>query len=94
MMFEQVLDRCFQYGLPTILLVCLAYIAYKFLEGYIERNGKNYDNMAERLNKVEDDHKDLLIGVVKTNTEALTENTEALKEVKYAISKCKGSGAE
>ena len=91
MMDDRIIDKLFQFGLPTVLLMGLAFGVYKFLVKYVERNNKNVDGMATRMNKVEDDYKDILVGTVTKNTEAVTENTKVLEEVKYVITNCKAN---
>ena len=91
MMEEHFFDKVFQFGLPTVLLMALAFGVYKFLQEYVRRNNKNLDGMATRMNKVEDDYKDILVGTVTKNTEAVTENTKVLEEVKYVITNCRAN---
>ena len=91
MMDDRIIDKIFQFGLPTVLLVAFVYIAFKMLNKFIDHNRKDYEGVTKRLNKVEDDQKDALTGVVTKNTEAFTENTKVLEEVKYVISNCKAN---
>ena len=88
-MHDSIIDKMFQYGLPTVLLMALALGVYKFLVEYVKRNNQNLDRMAERMNDVEDVCKDILKVTVTKNTEAVVENTKVLEEVKFVITNCK-----
>lgn len=89
-MDRMIIEKAFEYGLPTVLVFLLLWGGYKLITAIRSDHRKDYEGVTRRLNEVEDFQKQEMKMTIDRSTIAITENTDALKEMRTVIEKCRG----